>query len=305
MNNKQDGKENKDKLRVYEYAKSVNMSSKEIITILKRLDLPVNNHMSVMENEMVSKVEGFFREIKENAAVKKSNAEPSASKVKTVNTTNADSAQDKKQTIDEKRQGTMNSINMSDNQKENKDHNLTNQHNLIKQLVIKSLEQGKADHKVVKVKAVTVHSMAIVHKAVQIRKEPLASKKIAALKVIMVAIVHKVVLDLLVPVHKAEIVHKVVPSLLVPVHRADKTVVLHQLHLLKHLNHASRTADLLEKSVIIAMETKVSIAINAMKTVDQIQTLKTEITKVVMEEINSHRVKKLTIHRRKSLFAVH
>lgn len=92
MNIKQDGKENKDKLRVYEYAKSMNMSSKEIITILKRLGLPVNNHMSVMENEMVSKVEGFFREIKENAAVKKSNA-------------------------DEKRQGTMNSINMSENQK--------------------------------------------------------------------------------------------------------------------------------------------------------------------------------------------
>ncbi|MFB9329743.1 translation initiation factor IF-2 [Paenibacillus aurantiacus] len=47
------------------------MSSKEIITILKRLDLPVNNHMSVMENEMVSKVEGFFRNIKQNAAVKR------------------------------------------------------------------------------------------------------------------------------------------------------------------------------------------------------------------------------------------
>lgn len=116
MNNKQDGKENKDKLRIYEYAKSVNMSSKEIITILKRLGLPVNNHMSVMENEMVSKVEGFFREIKENAAVKKSN-EPSTAKAKPVSTTNADSPQDKKQNTDEKRQGTMNSINMSENQK--------------------------------------------------------------------------------------------------------------------------------------------------------------------------------------------
>ncbi|WP_219836702.1 translation initiation factor IF-2 [Paenibacillus sp. R14(2021)] len=63
--------DNKDKLRVYEYAKSLNMSSKEIITILKRLSLPVNNHMSVMENEMVSKVEGFFRDIKANAAAKR------------------------------------------------------------------------------------------------------------------------------------------------------------------------------------------------------------------------------------------
>ncbi|QHW30025.1 translation initiation factor IF-2 [Paenibacillus rhizovicinus] len=68
---KQQDNDNKDKLRVYEYAKSLNMSSKEIITILKRLNLPVNNHMSVMENGMVSKVEGFFRDIKANAAAKR------------------------------------------------------------------------------------------------------------------------------------------------------------------------------------------------------------------------------------------
>ncbi|WP_420832359.1 translation initiation factor IF-2 [Paenibacillus humicola] len=57
------------------------MSSKEIITILKRIGMPVNNHMSVMENEMVSKVEGFFRDIKQNAAAKRAseNATVSAS----------------------------------------------------------------------------------------------------------------------------------------------------------------------------------------------------------------------------------
>lgn len=63
--------ENKDKLRVYEYAKSLNMSSKEIITILKRLDIPVNNHMSVMENDAVDRVEKFFKDIKSNAAAKR------------------------------------------------------------------------------------------------------------------------------------------------------------------------------------------------------------------------------------------
>lgn len=61
----------KDKLRVYEYAKSLNMSSKEIITILKRLNIPVNNHMSVMENEAVQSVEKFFQDIKANAAAKR------------------------------------------------------------------------------------------------------------------------------------------------------------------------------------------------------------------------------------------
>jgi translation initiation factor IF-2 len=60
----------KDKTRVYEYAKSLNMSSKEIITILKRLGKPVNNHMSVMEKDAVDSVEKFFRDVKANAAAK-------------------------------------------------------------------------------------------------------------------------------------------------------------------------------------------------------------------------------------------
>ncbi|WP_458119133.1 translation initiation factor IF-2 [Paenibacillus sp. Z6-24] len=68
--------EQKDKLRVYEYAKSLNMSSKEIITILKRLNVPVNNHMSVIENDAVTKVEGFFKNIKSNAADNPSTGQP-------------------------------------------------------------------------------------------------------------------------------------------------------------------------------------------------------------------------------------
>ncbi|WP_068619253.1 translation initiation factor IF-2 [Paenibacillus tuaregi] len=74
--------DNKDKLRVYEYAKSLNMSSKEIITILKRLDIPVNNHMSVMENDAVSRVEKFFKDIKTNAAVKKEGSDSRVAQAK-------------------------------------------------------------------------------------------------------------------------------------------------------------------------------------------------------------------------------
>lgn len=123
MDNKQDSKDNKDKLRVYEYAKSLNMSSKEIITILKRLDLPVNNHMSVMENEMVNKVEGFFRNIKQNAAVKRaqettsvsvSSAQPAANKPQSQQPQQQERkpqlVQETKNT-NQDRQGPMNSIN--------------------------------------------------------------------------------------------------------------------------------------------------------------------------------------------------
>ncbi|MCF2937050.1 translation initiation factor IF-2 [Paenibacillus alkaliterrae] len=94
------------------------MSSKEIITILKRLDLPVNNHMSVMENEMVSKVEGFFRNIKQNAAAKRaqdstsvavSSTQPTASRPQSQQPPQQTGRDNKNSNQD--RQGPMNSIN--------------------------------------------------------------------------------------------------------------------------------------------------------------------------------------------------
>ncbi|WP_404978324.1 translation initiation factor IF-2 [Alicyclobacillus fastidiosus] len=56
------------KVRVYEYAKRLNMSSKEILTILTRLDIPVANHMSVMDEATIGKVENFFSDVKKRAA---------------------------------------------------------------------------------------------------------------------------------------------------------------------------------------------------------------------------------------------
>ena len=89
---KQENKDNK--LRVYEYAKSLNMSSKEIITILKRLNVPVNNHMSVMEHDAVSKVEQFFKDIKSNAAAKRDGADSGRSEGRPAVSAAGASAQD-------------------------------------------------------------------------------------------------------------------------------------------------------------------------------------------------------------------
>ncbi|PRX41878.1 translation initiation factor 2 (bIF-2) [Planifilum fimeticola] len=62
------------KMRVYEYARKMNMSSKEVLTILKRMNMEVNNHMSVMNDEMIEKVEQFFRDIKKGADKKEREA---------------------------------------------------------------------------------------------------------------------------------------------------------------------------------------------------------------------------------------
>ncbi|WP_026701098.1 translation initiation factor IF-2 [Salibacterium aidingense] len=46
------------KMRIYEYAKSVNKSSKEVVNELKNMNIPVSNHMSVINEETVAKLEG-------------------------------------------------------------------------------------------------------------------------------------------------------------------------------------------------------------------------------------------------------
>ena len=48
------------KIRVYEYAKQLNMSSKEILSILKRMNVTVNNHMSMIGEEEIQKIQGIF-----------------------------------------------------------------------------------------------------------------------------------------------------------------------------------------------------------------------------------------------------
>lgn len=56
------------KLRVYEYARNQNMSSKEVLEILKRLKIDVRNHMSIMDEEMISQVEKYMEQIKQSAS---------------------------------------------------------------------------------------------------------------------------------------------------------------------------------------------------------------------------------------------
>ncbi|CAM5788406.1 MULTISPECIES: translation initiation factor IF-2 [Brevibacillus] len=52
------------KTRVYEYAKQHNMSSKEILNLLKRLNIEVANHMSIMDEPMVKKIEEHLAKLR-------------------------------------------------------------------------------------------------------------------------------------------------------------------------------------------------------------------------------------------------
>ncbi|MCO4850785.1 translation initiation factor IF-2 [Bacillus vallismortis] len=49
------------KMRVYEYAKALNVSSKEILTALKNMDLEVNNHMAMLEEKAIKQLDAKFK----------------------------------------------------------------------------------------------------------------------------------------------------------------------------------------------------------------------------------------------------
>ncbi len=55
------GGERMSKIRVYEYAKQVNKTSKEVINKLKELELPVSNHMSTISDDMKAKLDQSFQ----------------------------------------------------------------------------------------------------------------------------------------------------------------------------------------------------------------------------------------------------
>ncbi|WP_336045867.1 translation initiation factor IF-2 [Solibacillus ferritrahens] len=68
------------KVRVHEYAKKVNKTSKEVIEKLASFNLPVKNHMAVIDEQAVSKLNSVFKQAAE--PTKDSPAKPS---VKAVN----------------------------------------------------------------------------------------------------------------------------------------------------------------------------------------------------------------------------
>lgn len=49
------------KMRVYEYAKKQNVSSKDVIHKLKEMNIEVNNHMTMLEADVVEKLDHQYR----------------------------------------------------------------------------------------------------------------------------------------------------------------------------------------------------------------------------------------------------
>ncbi|MGD7060248.1 translation initiation factor IF-2 [Bacillus altitudinis] len=52
------------KVRVYEYAKAIDVSSKDIIAALKDMNVEVNNHMATLEDDTVKKLDAIYKKAK-------------------------------------------------------------------------------------------------------------------------------------------------------------------------------------------------------------------------------------------------
>jgi translation initiation factor IF-2 len=65
------------KMRVYEFAKKVGLSSKEMTNLLGKLNLSVNNHMSMLEEAAMNRIESHLSQIKERANGQQRNMEKS------------------------------------------------------------------------------------------------------------------------------------------------------------------------------------------------------------------------------------
>ncbi|WP_353855717.1 translation initiation factor IF-2 [Bacillus sp. Bos-x628] len=63
------------KVRVYEYAKAINVSSKDIIAALKDMNVEVNNHMATLEEDTVKKLDAIYKKAKAKEAANEKPAE--------------------------------------------------------------------------------------------------------------------------------------------------------------------------------------------------------------------------------------
>ncbi|MGM0750470.1 MAG: translation initiation factor IF-2 [Bacillota bacterium] len=68
------------KMRVYEYAKKYNVSSKDVIGKLKQLNIEVSNHMATIEDDAVTKLDAMYKGDSKGQGNKAAQKDPNASK---------------------------------------------------------------------------------------------------------------------------------------------------------------------------------------------------------------------------------
>ncbi len=110
------------KVRVHEYAKKVNKTSKEVIEQLNTLGTPVKNHMAVLEGATVTKLDAVFKqqpEQKAKPAIKSEKTNTSNESRTTKNAVNASNEKNQSSVGEKKNKGSQNR-NMTQNNNNNR-----------------------------------------------------------------------------------------------------------------------------------------------------------------------------------------
>ena len=68
------------KIRIYDLAKKLNKSNKELIAVLLQLDIPVKSHSSSIDEETAQIVENILNEADESASQEKKQHKPEGAK---------------------------------------------------------------------------------------------------------------------------------------------------------------------------------------------------------------------------------
>ncbi|MEK5007758.1 translation initiation factor IF-2 [Bacillus sp. FSL K6-3312] len=100
------------KVRVYEYAKAIDVSSKDIIAALKDMNVEVNNHMATLEDDTVKKLDAKYKKAK---AKETANEKPAEQKNQSSNKIN-----DRKKNDVQNNQFNKNKKNNNQNKNKNK-----------------------------------------------------------------------------------------------------------------------------------------------------------------------------------------
>ncbi|WEZ72454.1 translation initiation factor IF-2 [Bacillus altitudinis] len=100
------------KVRVYEYAKAIDVSSKDIIAALKDMNVEVNNHMATLEYDTVKKLDAIYKKAK---AKETANEKPAEQKKQSSNKNN-----DRKKNDVQNNQFNKNKKNNNQNKNKNK-----------------------------------------------------------------------------------------------------------------------------------------------------------------------------------------
>lgn len=119
------------KIRVHEYAKQVNKTSKEVIEALNKLNVSVTNHMSMLEKDIVAKLNESFKNIKDVKQPTQNVSQKSQQSVKKQDGQKQQSATSKPKANNQQQtyQNSNSSNEKSKNTKGSQNRNMTNNNN--------------------------------------------------------------------------------------------------------------------------------------------------------------------------------